>query len=308
MKALVTGGAGFIGSHIAEGLLRLGCQVVVVDDLSFGERENVPPEAQFYQLSIVGRQLMALMKRERPEVVFHLAAHTSVTRSVRDPVFDARVNILGSVNLIRGCMECGTRKIVYASSGGTVYGEPASLPVDEGHPIHPDSAYGISKYTVETYLRLYSVQGGPGYTVLRLPNVYGPRQRPTGEAGVVAIFAYKMLRGQRPVIFGDGTKTRDYVFVSDIVQAALSAMDKGDCAIYNLGTGRETSDQEVFDAVARATGYHEPPVYGEVRPGEVYRMSLDASKARRELGWEATVPFEDGVGRTVDYIRKGATR
>jgi UDP-glucose 4-epimerase len=242
VKALVTGGAGFIGSHIAEGLLRLGCQVVVVDNLYFGERENVPPGARFYKLSIVNRELVGLMQRERPEVVFHLAAHTSVTRSVRDPVFDARVNILGSLNLIRGCMECGARKIVYASSGGTVYGEPASLPVDEGHPIGPESAYGISKYTAESYISLYSVQGGPAYTVLRLPNVYGPRQKPTGEAGVVAIFAYQMLRGHRPVIFGDGTKTRDYVFVSDIVQAALSALGRGDGGVYNLGTGRETSD------------------------------------------------------------------
>ncbi len=303
MKALVTGGAGFIGSHIAEGLVRLGYQVIVVDNLNSGERDNIPPGVQFHKLSIVNRELVGLMKRERPEVVFHLAAHTSVTRSVRDPVFDARVNILGSLNLIRGCVECGARKIVYASSGGTVYGEPASLPVDEGYPIGPASAYGVSKYTVETYLRLYSVQGGPGYTVLRLPNIYGPRQKPTGEAGVVAIFAHKMLQGQQPVIFGDGTKTRDYVFVSDIVQAALAAMERDDGAVYNLGTGRETSDQEVFDAVARATRYQGPPIYGEVRPGEIYRMSLDASKARRELGWEATVPFEEGVGRTVDYIR-----
>lgn len=303
MKALVTGGAGFIGSHIAERLVRLGCQVVVVDDLSFGERENIPPGVQFHKLSIVSRQMVTLMKQERPEVVFHLAAQTSVTRSVRDPVFDARVNILGSLNLIRGCAECGARKLIYASSGGTVYGEPASLPVDEGHPIGPASSYGISKYTAEAYLRLYSVQGGPGYTVLRLPNVYGPRQKPTGEAGVVAIFAYKMLQGQRPVIFGDGSKTRDYVFVSDVVEAALAAMEQGDSAIYNLGTGLETSDQEVFDAVAGAARFQEPPIYGEVRPGEIYRMALDASKARRELGWEATVPLADGVARTVEYIR-----
>jgi UDP-glucose 4-epimerase len=303
LKALVTGGAGFIGSHIADGLLGRGWQVVVVDNLSSGERDNISPGVELHQLDITTKQLIPLMKRERPEVVFHLAAHTSVTASMRDPISDARANIMGGLNLIQGCIECGTRKIIYASSGGAVYGEPVSLPVGERHAINADSAYGISKYTVESYLRLFSAQGGPDHTTLRLPNVYGPRQKPTGEAGVVAIFAYKMLRGERPVIFGDGTKTRDYVYVSDIVQGGLAAARWGDGAVYNLGTGRETTDQEVFDTVARATGYKEPPVYEEVRPGEIYHMALDASRAREELGWEATVTFEEGVARTVEYIR-----
>ncbi|MDP6101437.1 MAG: NAD-dependent epimerase/dehydratase family protein [Dehalococcoidia bacterium] len=303
MKALVTGGAGFIGSHIVEGLVGRGWRVVVVDNLSSGERENIPPGAEFRQLDITTNQLIPLLKREKSDVVFHLAAHTSVTNSMRNPVSDAQANIIGGLNLIQGCMECGTRKVIYASSGGAVYGESLSIPVDEGHSINPYSAYGISKYTVESYLRMFSAQGELGHTVLRLPNVYGPRQKPTGEAGVVAIFAYKMLRREQPVIFGDGTKTRDYVYVSDIVQGALAAAERGDGAVYNLGTGRETSDREVFDAVALAAGFKEPPVYEEVRPGEIYRTALDASRAREGLGWEATVTFEEGVARTVEYLK-----
>ncbi|MDP6347003.1 MAG: NAD-dependent epimerase/dehydratase family protein, partial [Dehalococcoidia bacterium] len=219
------------------------------------------------------------------------------------PAFDAMVNVTGSANLIKGCIEGGVRKVVYAASGGTVYDEPYHLPVDESHPVRPLSPYGLSKHTVERYLELYSTLTGLRFTVFRYPNIYGPRQKPAGEAGVVAIFAYQMLRGEQPTIFGNGNKTRDYVYVSDVVRANLAAIERGDGGIYNLGTAKEITDQEVFDTVAMVTGYKGRARYAEVRSGEICCIALDATKAYRELGWEATVPFGEGVALTVDYVR-----
>ncbi|GAI15067.1 unnamed protein product, partial [marine sediment metagenome] len=286
MKILVTGGAGFIGSHIVDALIEQGHQVVVVDNLATGFLGNVNPNARFYKMSICDAELTNIFERERPEIVSHQAAQIVIARSVDEPIFDAQENILGSLNVILNCVRFGVRKIIYASSSGVVYGEPQHLPVDEKHPINPLSQYGISKHTVEHYLYLYSLQCGLNYVVLRYPNVYGPRQDPNGEAGVVAIFAGQMLRGEQPTIFGSGDKTRDYTHVFDVVTANLLAMEGGNNAIYNIGTDVETSDREMFDTLAKVLGYSRNPLYAPVRSGEIYRICLNATKAQKKLGWQ----------------------
>ena len=307
MKVLVTGGAGFIGSHIVDALIEHGHDVAVVDDLYTGSISHVNPGARLYRVSICDRDLADVFEQERPDVVNHHAAQTVVTRSVEEPAFDAQVNILGSVNVITTCVRFGVPRLIYASSGGAVYGEPQYLPVDEHHPVNPLSQYGISKHTVEHYLYLYGQHYGLDYVALRYSNVYGSRQNPRGEAGVVAIFAGLMLKGQRPTIFGAGDKTRDYTHVSDIVSANLLAMEHGERAIYNIGTGVETSDQEMFDALARALGYDDTPIYAPYRTGEVRRICLDTSLAQRELGWSPRLSLEQGLAATVDYYRSFET-
>jgi len=222
---------------------------------------------------------------------------------VAEPIFDAEQNILGSLNVILNCLKFGVDKLVYASSGGAIYGEPQYLPADEKHPINPISQYGISKHTVEHYLYLYSALYGLNYVVLRYPNVYGPRQNPEAEAGVVAIFARKMLKGEQPTIFGLGDKTRDYTFVSDIVAANILAMESGRNGIYNIGAGKQTSDQEIFDIVAEVSGYEGATHYAPVRKGEIQRICLDYTKATRELGWLPRVGLEEGVRKSVDYYK-----
>jgi len=299
MKVLVTGGAGFIGSHLVDALAEHGHSVVVVDNLSTGRRENVNPKVRFYEMSICSPQLREVFDEERPEIVNHQAAQTVIQQSVDDPVFDAEQNILGSLNLILQCLRFRVKKIIYASSGGAVYGEPQYRPVDERHPVNPVSQYGVSKHTAERYLELYGVEHGLEYVVLRYSNVYGPRQSPNGEAGVVAIFTRQMLRGERPTIFGQGDKTRDYVQVSDVVAANLLAMEKGRNATYNIGTGVETSDQEMFDALAELIGYKGNPHYAPVRKGEILRICLEYSKARKELGWQPHTLLKQGLSKTI---------
>jgi UDP-glucose 4-epimerase len=303
VKILVTGGAGFIGSHIVDALVELGHEVAVVDNLATGFERNINPRARFYRLSISDRELAEVFERERPQIVNHQAAQTVVTRSVAEPIFDAEQNILGSLNVILNCLKFGVDKIVYASSGGAVYGEPEYRPVDESHPVNALSQYGISKHTVEHYLQLYNMEHGLNYAVLRYANVYGPRQNPQGEAGVVAIFAGKMLRGEQPTIFGQGDKTRDYISVGDVVAANILAMQSGRNEIYNIGTGIETSDQEMFDALAELLGYKGAPHYAPMRKGEVLRICLDCSRAERELGWQPRLSLREGLSRAIDYYR-----
>ena len=303
MKILVTGGAGFIGSHLVDALIERGDEVVVVDNLSTGCRENVNPQTELYELSVGDLGLADIFERERPDIVSHHAAQIDLRRSVAEPLFDAQENILGSLNVIVNSVRYGVRNFIYASSGGAVYGEPQYLPVDENHPINPTSQYGVSKHTVEHYLHSYALQYGLNYVVLRYPNVYGPRQNPLGEAGVVAIFARQMLGGERPTIFGSGDKTRDYTHVSDVVSANLLAIEQGKNAICNIGTGVETSDQEIFDALAAALGYDSAPLYTSVRPGEIQRICLDWSKAERELGWRPQLPLNEGIVKTVAYFK-----
>ena len=303
MKVLVTGGAGFIGSHLADALVELGHEVVVVDNLSTGFEHNINPSVRFYRLSIGDWELARVFEQERPQVVSHQAAQTVVTRSVAEPIFDAEQNILGSLNVILNCLKFGVNKLIYASSGGAAYGEPQYLPVDEKHSVNSISQYGISKHTVEHYLYLYSVLYELNCVVLRYSNIYGPRQNPEAEAGVVAIFAGKILSGEQPVIFGSGDKTRDYTFVSDVVTANILAIESGGNETYNIGTGKETSDQEVFDTVAGVLDYKGVAHYAPVREGEVQRMCLDSTKAARELGWLPQVGFEEGVRQSMAYYR-----
>jgi UDP-glucose 4-epimerase len=308
-RVLVTGGAGFIGSHIADRLLADGHEVTVLDDLSTGLRENVADGVELAQGDVCDTAFVRrLLKEKRPEVVFHLAAQMDVRRSTREPEFDARVNILGGLGLLREAMGAGVRRVVYASTGGAVYGDvdPSLLPVKESVVPLPISEYGASKLSFEHYLSVYASRGQLEYVALRFPNVYGTRQRPDGEAGVVAIFTGRMLRGEECLIFGDGTKTRDYVYVGDVVEANLRAMSAPKNLVVNLGSGRETKDIEIFEAVARATGYTRPPTYAPARPGEVARICLDATYARKVLGWTATVALDEGVRRVVQHVSAGS--
>ena len=305
MKVLVTGGAGFIGSHLVDALIERGHEVVVIDNLSAGFQGNVDPHARLYEISIGDEKLAEVFERERPQIVSHHAAQVDLRKSVDEPVFDARENILGSLNIIVNAVRFGVEKLIYASSGGAVYGEPQYLPVNENHPISPVSQYGVSKHAVEHYLYLYGLHYGLDYAVLRYANVYGPRQNPLGEAGVVAIFARQMLRGEQPTIFGRGDKTRDYTHVSDVVEVNLLALERGRSAIYNIGTGVETSDQEIFDTLAEALGYKGTPLYASVRKGEIQRICLDWSKAEKELGWRPKLTLKEGIGKTVAYYKSG---
>jgi UDP-glucose 4-epimerase len=303
VRILVTGGAGFIASHVSDSLLALGHHVAIVDNLATGKRENLPAAATFYEVDTRDQALHDVFRAETPEVVVHHAAHIEVARSVREPAYDASVNILGSLNLLECCRAYGVRKVIYAGTAGALFGEPSYLPVGEDHPIDPLSPYGVSKHTVEHYLFTYRVNHGIDYVVLRYPNVYGPRQDPHGEAGVVAIFSLQMLAGKQPVIFGDGTKTRDYCNVADIAAANVLALNTPVSGVYNLGRGIEVSDLEVFEAVRIAVGSEVVPAFAPVRPGEVQRIALDASKAERELGWSWKVDFVEGVSGAVEFYR-----
>jgi UDP-glucose 4-epimerase len=304
MRILVTGGAGFIASHVVDAYLAAGHDVAVVDNLSTGFRANVHPAARFHEVDICDADALdGVLAGERPDLVNHHAAQMDIRRSTRDPAFDARCNILGSLNLMESCARHTVGKVIYVSTGGAVYGEPRTLPVPEEHPIQPISHYGVSKHTVEHYLHLYALQHGLRWTVLRYPNVFGPRQNPHGEAGVIAIFTGQLLAGQTPQIFGNGSKTRDYVFIEDIVRGNLAALDRGDDRIYNLGSGIETSDLQVYEAVRAAVGSGPEPGYTAARPGEIQRIALDATRARAELGWAPQIPFVEGVHRVVAYCR-----
>jgi UDP-glucose 4-epimerase len=310
MSILVTGGAGFIGSHIVDRCLAHGHHVAIVDDLSTGLRENIDPRATFYELDVrKAAELREVLLRERPAVIFHEAAQMDVRRSVIDPVYDAECNILGSLNLIRSAVEAGSRKIIYASTGGAIYGDTDRLPTPEDEPARPLCPYGITKHTVEHYLDLYyRAQEGLEFTVLRYGNVYGPRQNPHGEAGVVAIFAGQMLSGQQTTLFGYGEMTRDYVYVKDVVEANMLAIEGGDGEILNIATGTETSVKGIFDGVKRETGYEGEPKLAPARPGEIARSCLCVDRAAEVLGWRAKVSVQEGLALTVRSIAERASR
>jgi len=304
MKILITGGAGFIGSHIVDRLVQEGYEVVVVDNLSTGKRRHVNRAARFYRCDIRGWWLERVFRRERPAVVSHHAAQMDVRRSVLDPRFDADVNILGMLNVLRQSIKYGVRKMIFASSGGAVYGEPESLPVSESHPTRPASPYGISKAMGDEYLRYFRDADGLEYASLRYSNVYGPRQDPHGEAGVVGIFAQKMLLGEQPIINGNGRQTRDFVYVDDVVEANMAAMNKAAHGIYNVGTGKETTINELFAMLAGLINPSVREAHGPAKRGEQVRIALDSSRLHRELDWEPKVSLKDGLARTVDYYRK----
>lgn len=304
MKVLVTGGAGFIGSHVVEHSIAAGHEVVVVDDLSTGKRESVHPAASFYRVDIRSEDLEEVIAMERPEVVSHQAARANVRESLDLPLLYADVNVLGSLRLLECCRKSGVRKVVYASTGGAAYGEPQILPVPEDHPVNPLDPYGASKHHVEHYLYLYRHNYGLDYAVLRYPNVFGPRQDPKGEAGVVAIFSYLMLSGGQPLINGAGEQTRDYMHVSDVARANLAAFERGGGGIWNIGSGVGTSVNQIFDTLAELTGYTGRKVHGPAKQGEVSGIYLDPTKAHRDLGWSRQVSLREGLASTVDFFRK----
>ena len=303
-RAIVTGGAGFIGSHVCDALIERGIEVAVIDNLSSGKKQNLPPGAVFYETDIRDESVPGIFAKEKPNYLFHLAAQMDVRRSVADPMYDASVNIGGTANLLEAGRASGLEKTIYAATGGAMYGEPKILPAGEKTPIGPLCPYGISKGAVEHYLELYRKLYGMNYTSLRFPNVYGPRQDPHGEAGVVAIFSQLMLSGKRPKIFGDGTMTRDYVYVGDVVEANMIALEKGGGMAMNLGWGTEITVQQIFDGVRDAVGCDIEPNCVPERLGEVAHISLDASLAKKTLGWEPKVELLDGLARAVDFYRR----
>ncbi len=303
MKVLVTGGAGFIGSHVVDAFLAEGHQVAVVDDLSTGKRENVNPRATFYQVDIRSAELADVFAREKPDVVSHQAAKANVRESMVKPILYADVNVLGSLNLLEVCRANGVGRVIYASTGGATYGEPQYLPVDENHPVNPLDPYGASKHHVEHYLHLYWLNYKLPYVALRYPNVYGPRQDPLGEAGVVAIFTGKMLKGEQCVINGTGEQERDFVYVGDVARANVLAL-KAEPGIYNIGSGVGTNINTIAAELSKATGYTRPIMHGPAKLGEVWKIYLNAERARLGLGWQPTVSLADGLQRTVAWFRR----
>ena len=305
MRILVTGGAGFIGSNVADRFVALGHEVAILDDLSTGFREFVNPKAHFYPADLSDPAAVdACVATFKPEIVDHHAAQIDVRKSVEQPRHDAAINILGSLGLLESCTRHRVRKVIYASTGGALYGEGRVLPATEDHPVNPEAPYGASKHALEHYLYLWKLLHGLDYTVLRYPNVYGPRQNPHGEAGVNAIFVGLMLQGKRPRIFGTGDQVRDYLYVDDVVEANVIALDRGSGEMVNLGTGVGTSVNDIFRELKAITGFAGEPIYEGPRPGEVQRIYLDATRAKERLGWTPKVTFAEGLRRTVEWSRK----
>lgn len=308
---LVTGGAGFIGSHLADRLLAEGHRVISVDDLSTGRIANLVDargygkEFTFFNMDVRADGLLPLFERHRPEVVFHLAAQSGVRPSLEDPTLDASINVMGTLNVLECAAKAETRKVVYAASGGTIYGEPRRLPAKEtsAQGSHPLSPYAISKKVVLDYLGFYQRYRGLEHTALALGNVYGPRQDPHGEAGVVAIFASRMLAGEPVTIFGDGNQTRDYVFIDDVVHAFVQAADRGPGKLVNIGTGLETSVNHLYRLLAEIVGYEREPDFGPLPPGELRRIALDIRSAANAIAWKPWTHLEDGLAETVAFLK-----
>lgn len=304
MRILITGGAGFIGSNVADGYAAEGHDLLVIDDLSSGKEGNIPREARFVMCDIGSDTALEAIRSFRPEVLNHHAAQINVRASVRDPQFDARVNILSTVRLLEGCREFGVKKFLFASSGGAGYGEQERFPADETHPVRPVSPYGAAKMSVELYLHYYRAQYGLDFTSLRYANVYGPRQDPHGEAGVVAIFCTRLLQNQRAIVNGDGEQTRDYVFVGDVVRANLAALTRGSGLAVNIGTGIEHSVNTLFRLLRKLTGSRQEEIHGPAMPGEQLRSCLENRLASEELGWYPEISLEEGLARTVTFFRE----
>ena len=308
MKILVTGGAGFIGSHVADALLAEGHEVHVLDDFSTGRAENVSDGVRVHAFDIRSGEAALLLERERYQVLVHHAAQMDVRRSVADPRFDADVNISGFLNLMQAGISNGLEKVIFASTGGAIYGEPDYVPQDEKHEANPLSPYGITKLATEKYLYFYRAQYDIPYVVLRYANIYGPRQNPHGEAGVVAIFSQRMLAGEQPLINGDGEQTRDYTYVGDVVRANLAALKYPKSGIFNIGTGVETSVIELFRMIREFSGSDIPERHAEAKAGEQRRSVLGFQLATRELGWKPEKSLRDGLRETVDWFRSRVTQ
>ena len=314
MRYAVTGGAGFVGSHLVDRLVAEGHAVLVVDSLVTGRLDNLaevrrryPRRMTFHQIDIRDHNLAGVFRDFRPDAIAHLAAQASVVVSVRDPMLDAGVNVVGTLNVLEAAVAGGAGRVVLTASGGAMYGERKTLPIPETVPRNPESPYGISKAIGEMYARFYERHHSLTVPSLALANVYGPRQDPFGEGGVVAIFAGRMLAGEAPTIFGDGTDTRDYVFVEDVVDAFCRALERGK-GVVNVGTGVETSTNEVHRAIAAACGYRAAPVHGPSRPGDLHRSAVDIRRAAKEIGWEPFTDFPEGARITVDWFRERAAK
>lgn len=310
-KVLVTGGAGFIGSHVVDAYIEAGHDVVVVDSLETGSIHYVNPKARFHHADLLDPSLDAIMAQEKPAALNHHAAQASINRSIADPVQDARTNILGSVRLLELARRYGTSHFIFASSGGAVYGVQRSYPADEDHPLNPINAYGIGKLTVERYLEYYRKAYGVRYIALRYANVYGPRQDPHGEAGVVAIFTGNLLHGKRPIVYGDGHQTRDFVYVRDVVRANVLALDLlldgkdlglSSSPVFNIATGRETSVLEMLEMLTRILGCSGECQFEPPREGEIRRSTLDCRRAREVLNWKPTCSLEEGLRETTKWF------
>ena len=307
MRILVTGGAGFIGSHVVDGFLQAGHEVAIVDNLSTGDEKNLNPAAKLYNFDIRDDGLGQVFEEFKPEVVDHHAAQANVPASLHDPVYDASVNVLGGLNLLKYAAQHGVRKFIYISSGGAMYGEPdpASLPVSESAPIRPLSPYGASKQALEAWLGVYQRTFGVDYTVLRYANIYGPRQGIREEGAVVAVFATRMARDDAVTIDGTGQQTRDFVYVGDCVTANVAALERGSGGSFNIGTGQETSIRNIFDLMAEVSGFTQQPNFGPPRKGDVMRIVLNPARAQEHLGWRAAMPLFDGLTRTYQFFRDG---
>ncbi len=305
MKMIITGGAGFIASHVADAYLAAGHSVAVIDNLLTGSRKNLPKKARFYKADIRDAGAMdRIFKKERPEVVNHHAAIAEVAKSLRDPLPTLQTNVLGTTNVLLafGSHKRGKGKFIFSSTGGAMYGAPKRLPASEKEEPITLSAYGLSKHLGEELVAFYARRFGFNYLIFRYANVYGPRQNPKGEAGVIAIFGALMKAGRVPVIFGDGTKARDYVYVDDIARANVAGLRRGKDEVLNIGGGKMVTDQMVFDEIRKNTGFAHGPIYAPFRKGEVYRISLDATKARKVLGWKPAVPFREGIRKTLSAL------
>jgi UDP-glucose 4-epimerase len=306
MRLLVTGGAGFIGSNTVDALIAKGHgEVAVLDDLSAGKRAQVNPKARFYEADLRNAEkVQQIIAQERPEVIIHLAAQMDVRRSVADPAFDAQVNLVGLLNLIEAARQQGLKRVIFSSTGGAIYGEQEQFPCDEDHPCRPISPYGVAKFATESYLFFYKAQYGIDYVALRYANVYGPRQDPHGEAGVVAIFCGRMLEEKAVTIYGDGEQTRDYVYVGDVVRANLGAVASPVSGAFNIGTGIETSVNQLFGTLAKAAGNSLSAGYGPARPGEQRRSVISPERAAKELNWRAEVSLENGLAQTYRFFQE----
>ncbi|HEV8268427.1 MAG TPA: NAD-dependent epimerase/dehydratase family protein [Thermoanaerobaculia bacterium] len=300
---LVTGGAGFIGSHVVDSFLALGHPVVVLDDLSSGDAARLPSAVRFVKGDLRDAALADLLREERVDTIFHHAAQVDVRKSVADPVFDAEVNVLGTLRLALAARQAGVRQVVFASSGGAIYGDPRAERADEDHPLDPCSPYGVAKLAGEKYLAAFAGESGYLLTVLRYANVYGPRQDGNGEAGVIGIWMNRLLSGEDATINGDGSQTRDFVHVADVVKANRAAFHQREGGVFNIGTGVETSVKELYRLVAEACGTSRPALHGPGKPGEQMRSVLDASRAARHLGLAATVPLREGLAATAEWFR-----